>query len=186
MRRAIVVLPFLLCSCAALTEGERDTRVGAILGMRSLDEDIWAPTEEQFVLGAECVVMSKDSGLGLETSLQYAADSDEVGNVDVTSTTTEFSVGGRLEMTGQSVRPYVGAGLALINAEIEADNGGSTASEDDSSLAGYAHLGVELPFAERWYVGLDVRALFGSDMEFSGVNGDADYTQFALVIGASF
>lgn len=43
-----------------------------------------------------------------------------------------------------------------------------------------------MPFAERFYLGFDVRSLFGSDMEFSGVSGDADYLQFAVVFGASF
>lgn len=183
---AFVALAFCLGSCANLTPEKRDLRGALQLGMRQLDEDLWAPTEDQFSLGGEFVMMSKENGLGFESLVSFSADGDEIGNVDVTATTIEASAGVRAELTGQAVRPYVGVGVALINAEIEAESGGSTNSEDDTSFAGYAHAGIEVPFAERFYLGFDVRSLFGSDMEFSGVSGDADYLQFAVVFGASF
>lgn len=175
-----------LAACANFGPEQRDTRLALILGQRGLDRDLWAPVEDQITVGAECVVVSKDTGLGWETAIQYSYDDATVGAVDVKSTTDELSVGGRYELVGKQVRPFVGAGLALVKAEMEVSNGGSSASEDDVSVAGYAHAGLEIPLGERFFVGLDVRALFGSDLDLAGVSADADYVQFALTLGSSF
>ncbi|MCE9594068.1 MAG: porin family protein [Planctomycetes bacterium] len=187
--KSLVVLAVLAsssASCASVSGDQARTRGTFLVGARGLDEDLWEPVEKQLVLGGEFSAVSKENGVGYEFGLSVGADSDEVGSIDVTGTTLEASGGLRVEFGTDDVRPYVGVGVALINAEVEADDGSSTVSEDDTSVAAYIHAGVDVPLSERFFIGLDARALLGSDIDLGGVNGDADYFQIGLVFGWIF
>ena len=48
------------------------------------------------------------------------------------------------------------------------------------------HGGLAWALADALEVGLDLRFLFGSDIELFGVSGDADYTQLAVFVGLGF
>ena len=80
--------------------------------------------------------------------------------------------------------PYVAGGLSVINADAEvAVPGFGSASDDDTSLGGYLHGGAYYDVSENFFVGVDARALLGTDIELAGASGDADYLQFAVVLG---
>ena len=112
-----------------------------------------------------------------------SADSGDILGVDVDATTLEVYGGVHKSFdTASAARPYVGGGIAYINGDFEALG----IAEDDGSPAGYVHGGVVFDVSEAFFIGLDARFLFGSDITLFGFGTDVDYTQFALVFGWAF
>ncbi len=190
MKLATILSLGSLASCAAVapagagqvTPPPYENRFSLYLGQRSLDEDDWEPVEDQLAIGFDYSHEGAGSAIGFEVGLFASGDDDEVGAVDVEGQTLELSAGIRKTFAeGSRFRPYVGAGLAVINAEVEA--GGT---DDDTSLAGYAHGGLGYQISDTFLIGVDLRLLFGSDLEIAGVDTDADYGQLAVVLAVSF
>jgi Outer membrane protein beta-barrel domain len=206
-RRLAVKLP-LLASCIALAacaassipsgppaSGEyRSSRIDLYFGGRSLDEDDWSPVEDQPVIGVEFVHEGHDAPIGFELALFASEKSkDDVAagpaTVDVTGKTGEIAAGVRKTFLKDDrlFHPYLGGGLAAIQAKFHGEgSNGVTASDDDTSGALYVHGGVDFDLGPAFVIGLDLRLLFGSDVTLFGVDGDADYGQVALLIGFRF
>ena len=156
------------------------------LGQRSLDEDDWAPVEDQVAFQLEYSHESPADAVGWEVGIGGSADDDTIdigfGPQDVTVATGEIYGGVRKSFGSGNVRPYVGGGLSFINLDAEVDS----ASEDDSSLGLYLHGGVEFLLGQSFALGLDLRTLLGSEITLAGFDTDADYLQLALTVGWGF
>ena len=194
MRLISAVFPLLLAACSAVpysgsqdagggATASRDNRLSIYLGQRNLDQDDYAPVDEQAMIGVEFARETAGSLVGWEVGVMGSSDEGSVAGFDVTGNTAEIYGGVRKTFGSGSVRPYVGGGLSVINSEVEVSGSGSA---DDESLAGYAHLGVSVDVTEAFFLGLDLRVLFGSDLSIAGVNTDADYGQLALFLGWGF
>ena len=190
MKLAAFLLLAQLASCAAVAPAgpgpaappPYENRFALYLGQRSLDEDDWEPVEDQLTLGFDYSHEAAGSAIGFEVGLFASGDDEEVAGADVEGPTLELSAGIRKTFAeGSRIRPYLGAGVAVINAEAEV--GGS---DDDTSLAGYAHGGLGYQISDTFVIGVDLRVLFGSDLEIAGVDTDADYGQLALVLAVAF
>ncbi len=185
-----LVLVFALASCASIPGSRPDesadaasaNRLALYLGMRGLDEEDYEPVENQFTMGLEFVHEPVGSAIGWEIGLLGSRDEGEQSGFDVEGRTGELYGGIRKSFPTENVRPYVGAGLAYIDSEFEVSGVGS---DDDASIAGYLHGGVQFDLSESFFLGIDVRYLLGSDLEIVGVDTDADYQQYALVLGFS-
>lgn len=173
----------LLVSPACIADGAGTA--GLLVGLRDLNEDDWAPVDEQTAVTVDMSYVSRDNGWGFEASAGRGADEANVGGFDVESTTDELAFGVRKEFgLGEGVRlkPYVGAGGAFLQAEAEV----GPASADDDTFGAYAHGGVRLDVTEALYVGFDVRGMFGTSVEFGGFEGDVDYVQYGITVGVNF
>ena len=190
MKLALCLASLSLASCAALPSGSpvqdpsaaRENRISLYLGQRNLDEDDWAPVDEQATFGLEFSQERLGSAIGWEVGLMGSADDDDVAGLDVEVTTGELYGGVRKTFGDGVVHPYVGGGLALINLKADVSGVGD---DDDGSAAGYAHGGVAFAVSESFFLGLDLRLLFGSDVTIAGFDSDADYGQLALLLGWS-
>lgn len=166
------------------TSDWRDNRLSFYLGQRNLDEDDYDPVDEQTVFGMEYARELEDSPVGFEAGLVASGDSGHLsGGVDVEGTTGEIYGGLRKSFGKGRLRPFAGVGIAYINSEVRLFGGPDV---DDSSLAAYAHAGLAFDATQHFYFGLDLRFLFGSDLELAGIDTDADYGQLALVLGMGF
>jgi opacity protein-like surface antigen len=165
--------------------------LNVLLGKRQLGEDDWAPVDEPGVLGLEYANERAGSAVGYEIGFSFAAaEEDEfvAGLGDVELSSGFFEVYGGLRKTffaDAGVRPYLGLGVTVIAVALEAESGGLSSDDDDASFGGYAHGGLEFRVTDNFRLGLDLRAVFGTDVELFGVSGDADYEQLALVAGFS-
>ena len=163
-----------------------------LLGGRSFDEDDWEPVEDQGVIGLEVNVGKTGSFVSGEFGIAYSSEDDDafdpiLGQVDLTAEFLEVYGGVRFSPPTGDIRPYLGVGVSLINADLEVDVPFvGSASDDDTSAAGYIHGGVLFLVGGSFELGLDLRYLFASDLEFGGVSGDADYLQLAFVFGFKF
>lgn len=128
-----------------------------------------------------------DQWFGLDAGFHYS-DDDSGGGI---GQTTEMFVGARKTFTIASVfHPYLAAGVAYIWAT----NGVSGATiglppqlivaEQDSSFGFYGRGGVYVTIADHINIGLDIRALTGTDVDVFGA--DADYVQGAVTVGWGF
>lgn len=175
---------------------DRPTRVGLYLGQRNLDEDDYEPVDEQVMLGIEFVHEARESVVGWEFGLAGSAVEETVevssSNVDLEATTGEVYAGIRKSIGSGRLRPYIGGGVAYIQSELEASDGALTVSADDGSIAAYAHAGVSLSLTPGFFIGLDLRLLFASDVDYRfdelnlELESDVDYLQLALTIGGAF
>jgi hypothetical protein len=161
------------------------------VGLRALDQDDWAPVENQAAVGIGFVHENPEDWVGYELGVFVSgATKQDVqiggGSFDVRGRTSEFSAGVRKTFSsGQgTVSPYLGAGISLIRAALKGDSGGVFAEDDDSSAGVYVHGGIEFPIGPSLTFGVDLRALGGTDIQIFGENGKADYAQLALVLGA--
>ena len=173
-------------SCAATRQEpsrspERpETLFGVLLGGRSLDDEVaWDEIESPVVLGFEGGNVG--APLGYEFGISLAADSTTEAGVDVTDRFLELFAGGRAIFGEGKVLPYLGAGIALVAAEVEGESGGFSTSDDDGSVGLYGHGGVLLKVGSSFYLGLDARVLTGTELEIFGIETDADYAQLAAV-----
>lgn len=196
MKLLISGIAAVLASCTALPGAspmalqgtDSGQQIVVILGERSLDEGLWAPTEDQGTIGVEYVNEAPTSTVGWEVGFAGSTDDQDVGLLQVEATTVELYGGIRKTFGDDTGRfhPYLGAGLSSIVAESEVSLGPVTASDDDSSIGFYLHGGIAFDVSTNVSLGLDVRVLTGTDMTIAGVDADADYEQVALTIGIGF
>jgi opacity protein-like surface antigen len=189
MKLALVLAVSTLASCAALpatrsaedSEPPSSNRLALYAGLRQFDEEDFDPVEDQGMLGIEFSHEGSGSGPGFEIGLMGSRDDGEFSGFDVEGRTGEIYGGLRKSFQLERVRPYIGGGLSYIDAEFDV----GAVGEDDGSLAGYVHGGVAFDLGESFFLGIDVRWLMFSEIEIGGIEGDADYSQYALVLGFS-
>jgi len=182
-----------LASCAAVqsptpvpkpdTSLSRPNRISLYAGQRNLDEDDWSPVDEQATVGLEYAREEPDSAVGWEVGFMGSSDDDSSGGVDFDVHTREVYAGVRKTFGEEVLRPYAGAGLSLIKAEVDVSPG---PDDDDSSAALYMHAGLAVFATDVVSLAFDLRFLLGSDLELGGSDVDADYGQLAFVLGFGF
>ena len=127
---------------------------------------------------------------GAEASFGREFDIRLLGqDFDLASTVTELYVGPRLTIdSGErgGFVPYVAGGITWLDGELEAIQGSVVVSDSDDTVAGYVHGGFYYLFDSNMRVGVDARAVFGSDLSLFGADVDADYGQVAITIGGEF
>lgn len=165
--------------------------IHVLLGKAMLDKDDWEPVDEPLVLGLGYAREGARDPLGFELGLQIGADEETAdlgfGPMDFTSSFVELAGGVRKTwLRDRVVQPYVGGGLSLINVSAEAEQGGVSVDDDDSTVGIYLHGGVMFAPGEHFEIGLDVRIVRGTDVSLFGASGDVDSEQIALVFGWNF
>ncbi len=173
-------------------DGEEPTPVAPIrqislqAGVRDFSDDaIFGRVDSEAAFGLE-YAHEIANGLGFEVGGigSLSTENGFATNPDVTGAAAELFGGARYWFKGERRwTPYVGAGLAAIIAGVDDDQGGQVADDQDFSLGFYAHGGVQYNLNDLLFLGLDVRTLFGTDLDLTTVSGDADYLQFMLVLG---
>ncbi|MCB9886515.1 MAG: hypothetical protein H6838_13560 [Planctomycetes bacterium] len=206
------VASLALAACA-LEESSTQTAGGprfySELGMGGrylADDSIYGNASEHGVLSLAMAGVG-EQGWGLEflaaasfPSLWDTLPVEENGQfLSTDSTTTELSLGPCLVVTDPETPWHVrfGLGPSWINADVWRERADSVYLEEksgDGSLGLYGHASVlyELgslgPGPSRWTVGIDLRFLVFTQMDFfgesfPGQSGDADYFQFLLLFG---
>lgn len=151
--------------------------VNFFLGQKSLDSDDWAPLDDQGEFGVLVDFKQRSWPVSVAIDILVSADEETVLGSPVDGITSEINGGVRKiwEVTGSSVRPYIGGGLALIAADLERRNF-TTVSDDDNSLGIWLNAGVYWTLGQSFNLGLDLRyskaevTLFGVDVEAGGTH----------------
>jgi hypothetical protein len=168
---AVILMLFVINAHA----NEYTGNVNFFLGGKSLDSNDWAPVEDHAELGV--LVDFKQNNWPVSIALDFLgsySESTELG-IKFEGSTSEFDAGVRKiwEVAGSSVRPYIGGGLALVNAEFKGTSF-NTLSDSDKSVGIWLNGGIYWTLGQSFNIGLDLRysqaevTVFGVDVEAGG------------------
>lgn len=152
----IAVSGFLSVAVASSWTGN----VNLSLGMKFLDEDDWSPLEEQAEGGLSFDIGKTAWPVHILVESLYSKDDDVeiISGIDYEATTTELILGvKKIWMPSRSIRPFIGGGLCLASAEMEASQGYQKISDDDSGVGFSISGGVYWTLGQHFNLGVDLR-----------------------------
>ena len=174
---AVILMLFVICTHA------NAGNVNFFLGQKALDENEWAPVDEQGEFGV--LVDFKQANWPVSMAIDFLVSVDETTDAgfNVEGITSEINFGVRKiwEVAGNPIRPYVGGGLALINSEFTL-TGFLPVTDDDSGLGIWLNGGVYWTLGQSFNIGLDLR-YSQADVTLFGVDVDAGGTHAGLILG---
>lgn len=151
------------------------------IGAKVLDEDDWSPIEEQTEFGILLDFKKDHWPVSIAIDVLHSWDDAFVHDPFTGSSfkfegnTTEINLGLRKIWDHfPIIRPYIGGGLAIINAEAKGSVLGIRVSDDDTSSGIWLNGGIYWTLANVFNVGLDFRyskaevTVFDVDVEAGG------------------
>ena len=163
------------------------------LGQKSFQDDGFDPVEDQALVGLDISFEPReDSPFWIDTGLFYSWDDANAsfmgGDADLDTWTLEFSVGVRKDFVIEALnlRPYVGVGGSLLYSSYENVSGTTFVDDEEIAFGGYGKVGLMYRVTPETFLGIEYRALLGSDFDFAGGNVDSDYQQVTAVFSAFF
>lgn len=174
MPRVSLATTLLLClglltqpPASAATTGH----FGAFLGQKSLDDKDWGELDNHLELAVLADFRETNWPISIAIGFAGSADVRETTAGDFTATTSETLAGLRkLFALGSRLQPYLGGGLAIIEAESETPQ----VTHTDSSLGLWLNAGVYFPLTDHFSLGVDYRhsraevTLGGTEVEAGG------------------
>ena len=161
--------------------------INGTLGMRSMDHEYWDDvydTKQQVAFG-----VLADYGLGqlplyASAGIQASVGAGSPAYVDTVGTVANWSIGLKLMPRHGVFRPYLGAGVALVQASSAYENCYSCRDQDDDdsdiSSGYYANVGFIFRIGKHFNLGVDVRAIRGTSIELLNDKFDADSVETSL------
>jgi hypothetical protein len=176
---AIAVMLFFVSANANAWTGN----VNFFLGQKSLDEDDWGALDTQPEFGVLVDFKQQDWPISIALDFLVSADDATEAGVNVEGMTTEFDVGIRKiwGTEGSTIRPYIGGGLAFVNAEIKATYF-YTITEEDRGTGIWLNGGVYWTLNQSFNLGLDLR-YSQAEVTLYGVEGEAGGTHAGIILG---
>lgn len=156
-----------------------ESRLGFMLGFRSWNDALFDEVDSGVTAGID-YARTNASGLGWEVG---ALGNIGTNNGNVTGAAAEIYGGVRKSFDLDRWRPYVGAGATLMYAGADDPNGNQVSDNLDLTPGLYLRGGVNYDIDESMYIGIDVRAVGATSVDFETADGDADYIQGMFVIG---
>lgn len=152
-------------------QGDGTTRVNVnlFLGVKTL-ESAWAPVDDEFETGL--VTSFGLANWPVEIALDLLSSHDGgcwyfCFGTPPTGDTVEADAGVRKTWKTGKVLPYAGAGLGLVRAKFNVDQGSIYAHSSDTGVGVWAGVGLLIRPRESFEFGLDVR--------YTTVNVDLDF-----------
>ena len=182
MKKSIIVGILMLFVINA--HGNESTgNVNFFLGQKTLDKNDWEPFEEQGEFGVLVDFKQESWPVSIAIDLLASLDEHTISGIETDASTSEFDIGVRKiwEVAGSSIRPFVGGGLAFINAEIEATNVVSV-SVDDSGTGIWLNGGVYWTLGQHFNLGLQAR-YSKAEVTLAGIDGEAGGTHAGIMLG---
>lgn len=171
--------------------GSWDVDINFLLGAKYLNNDWDFPEADFSTMGTFGV---NTSWAPKEWPVRIAAD--VLGNAqvrenvagsggDLTAGTSEFAFGVRKIWKTKATRPYLGGGLNVTYASIEAEFGGLKAKTDGNAVGAWVNGGVFWRLGKRFNIGFDLRYSVG-EPELAGEKIQAGGLNTCLILGFGF
>ena len=160
--------------------------VNVFLGAKGLDEDDWAPVDDQAEFAVEFDFRERAWPLNLVFGLRGAHDEEDRGGATIESTTSELSLGVRkIWESTPYIRPFLGGGLALMGAEAKGTGVFGTASSSDGGLGIWLGGGIYWTLTPHFNLGFDLR-VSAAEVTIAGVDVEAGGAHLGLLLGYHF
>jgi hypothetical protein len=173
-----------LLGCASAHAG--GNVVGSI-GERTLDDDqFWGEVRRQPLVGVLADFSFGPAPVSLAVGLQASAkkeDASDGSGDEITGSVADLTVGAKLMPNDGMFRPYVSGGLASVGASGKVEGPGVDTDYNDQSFGWYASAGGYLRLGSHFEMGIDLRWIGGTDINFGGSKGDANSFTTSLLIG---
>jgi hypothetical protein len=184
----LLILP--LAAAPSLAAGNANF----VLGARALGGDPWEEVENQAVFGVTVDFgpaswpVSLAAGYYLSTAEEEGIDVAGFTSGDYRGTVAEFSFGVRKTWKlGEGARVYVEGGGSSVLADVQLEGSSADIEDNDTSVGVYGQGGIFWRIGSAFNIGVDVRALAGTDVELTDFaefgEGDADYVQIGMILG---
>lgn len=168
-----------------------DNTLVVLFGQRMLDSDEWDPTDDLTMGGINYMRRGPGGWLFWDFSVTFGDDEetalidDEV--FDVSAKAWEIDLGLATVLDIGVLRPYFGAGLAVVNVNAEIARDGASFQDDSTTVGGYGRAGLSLEVTKSGgLVGVEARYLVGTDLDIAGVDTDVDGLQALVMVGFSW
>lgn len=165
MKKIIIVIALALTYTSA-NAGEWTGNVNFFLGQKTLDKDDWEPVDEQPEFGVLVDFKKQDWPVSIAIDILGSSGDEtlndpDLGNLSFEAKTSELNLGVRKiwNTANSSIRPYVGGGVAFINADAELKSTGFSisVSDDDMGTGFWLGGGVYWTLNQSFNLGLDLR-----------------------------
>lgn len=162
------------------------------MGVKLLEEQDWEPVDRPAEGGILLDLKHRRIPFSFALDFLYSRDEErlgvsmlDVGAFGATSRSRiyEVNIGIRkIWHVLDSVRPFVGGGLAVVNAEIKTHMLGVEFSDDDYSYGAWVDFGFYVTLKEHLNLGIDAR-WSKSRVDLLDINGDAGGWHFGGLVG---
>lgn len=175
----------------AWAAGAGTGNINVSVGAKALDEDEWSPAEEQGEIAVEFDYRPEASPINWVIGFRGASGEGDVvdpflGPVSAESRTSELSLGVRKVWDPSQVfHPFLGGGLAFIDAEYTVAATGGSVSDSNTGFGLWLGGGVYWTLAEHFNIGLDLR-FSSADVTLFGVDANAGGGHFSVFAGYHF
>jgi opacity protein-like surface antigen len=174
VKKIIVAVIVTIFSIGAHAQ-EFSGNVNFLLGQKSLDSDDWTPLEDQLAFAVMFDFKQDNWPVSIALDLLGSYDEQTELGVKFEATTSEFDAGVRKiwEVSDGTIKPYIGGGIAFVNAEIKATDF-VTVSDDDNAVGYWLNGGIYWTLNQHFNLGFDLRysdagvTLVGFDVEAGG------------------
>ncbi len=182
MKKSIIVTILMLCVLNAHANGSSGN-VNFFLGTKTLDSDDWGPFDEQAAFGVLVDFKQKNWPISMAIDILGSLDRETVAGIETEGRTSEFDIGIRKiwEVSGSSIRPFIGGGLAFINADLKTSTP-VTVSVSDSGTGIWLNGGVYWTLGQHFNLGLQAR-YSKAEVSFSGFDVEAGGIHAGLMLG---
>jgi len=152
--------------------------INLFYGQKELDKNDWEPVETQQAIGFE-LTFEDEGPVAVAIDFFRTEDDARINGYKFEGKTEEIDVGVRyLFRKQEKVQPYVGGGLAHIDAEISARG----ASPSDSAVGFWLAGGVMYRIGKYFNLGVDLR-YSRAEVEIVGVEGEAGGVYLGALVG---
>jgi len=159
------------------------------IGVKELNDDDWAPWDTQLGFGILMDFREEHWPVGIAFDVMRSSDDASefdpiLGNIDVEVNTLEIGLGVRkiLAKKRTTIKPYIGAGIAYVNADSEVTGYDFVVSDDDSALGFWADAGFHWMLNPEFSIGVDARWSTGEVTIFEEKN-DAGGLLLGFMVG---
>ncbi|MBN2372822.1 hypothetical protein JXL19_03415 [bacterium] len=180
MRKAIALAVIIICFSLLITKTSFSQtnpeprrwsgNINLFLGAKFLDDGDWEPVDKHLERGILFDIRHRRFPLSLAVDFFYSEDDEDIG-VDilnygpiysyVESQTIELNLGIRkIWDKPKHVRPVIGGGLAIVNAETEAMALGASVSDENTGIGIWIEAGLYYTLAyqkNQFNIGFDAR-----------------------------
>lgn len=155
--------------------------------------DFFAPVDEPASFGFEVDFAPKKSPVHVALGMNFAGETkhvtgtyfDQTGKVGAGF--VEFSAGFVWQPVRKSiVRPYLGGGVVRMFAFVGEGSDYWIDGDNDQSFGFYGNAGLYFKVGDTFNIGIDGRAVRGTNITLAGIEGDVDYNQVSLLLGFSW
>ena len=182
MKKFIIALTLALFAVNAHAN-QWTGNVNFLLGVKALESNEWAPVEDHAAFGILVDFRKQEWPVSIAIDfLGSYSEKTELG-VKFEGSTSEINAGVRKiwEVSGTSMRPYIGGGIAFINGEFKG-TAGTSISENDNGTGVWLNGGIYWTLGQSFNLGFDLR-YSTADVTLFGVEADAGGSYGGLLLG---